>query len=67
VTDEEVAALIDLTPESTEPGGFRDRCSRCGGWISLGHAIGSPCHESEQRHGVLTDTERSTRGRKGWR
>lgn len=30
-----------------EPGGFRDRCGRCGGWISLGHARGSDC-EREQ-------------------
>lgn len=26
-----------------EPGSARDRCSRCGGWISMGHARGSDC------------------------
>jgi hypothetical protein len=26
-----------------EAGGFRDRCGKCGGWISMGHAIGSEC------------------------
>jgi hypothetical protein len=26
-----------------ETGGNRDRCSRCGGWKSLGHAAGSAC------------------------
>lgn len=29
-----------------EPGSSRDRCSRCGGWISMGHAIGSTCRAS---------------------
>lgn len=31
-----------------EPGDARDRCSRCGGWISLGHAEGSACREPPQ-------------------
>jgi hypothetical protein len=28
-----------------EPGTEMDRCPRCGGWISLGHALGSECRE----------------------
>lgn len=30
-------------PTFPEPGSVRDRCSRCGGWISMGHARGSAC------------------------
>lgn len=26
-----------------EPGSQRDRCPHCGGWRSLGHAVGSHC------------------------
>lgn len=39
-----------------EPGGFRDRCGKCGGWISMGHAEGSSCRvalEDDDDHGEL--------------
>lgn len=35
-----------------EPGSSRDRCSRCGGWISMGHAEGSMCRP--QRYYCMT-------------
>lgn len=40
-----------------EPGSARDQCARCGGWISLGHAIGSGCHPAEC-HGKGGPTEK---------
>lgn len=30
-----------------EPGSRRDVCSRCGGWISMGHARGSECRAAD--------------------
>lgn len=44
-------AFVYQAPEihaGLEPGERRDICQHCGGWISLGHAVGSDCRPDEQ-------------------
>ena len=53
-----------------EPGSSKDRCSRCGGWISLGHVLGSGCRpmfETEEEAAEAADNGRNTGGKSYYR
>jgi hypothetical protein len=47
-----------------EPGSARDRCGFCGGWRSLGHAVGSGCRPSEEGERFAQERIRRARERR---